>query len=55
MSVTYLPAELLLVSSFAAQAAAHVRTKKNGNRAHVGIRPMVGSRLPGTGACDYGK
>jgi hypothetical protein len=35
MKITELLAALLLVSSFATQATAHMRTNKNGHRAHV--------------------
>ena len=47
MKIRYLLAALLLVPFFATQATAHVRTNKSGNRAHVGTRPTVGSRLQG--------
>jgi hypothetical protein len=46
MKIAYLLAALLLVPSFATQAAI-VRTNESGNRAHVGTRPAVGSRLQG--------
>jgi hypothetical protein len=35
MKITYLLAALLLVSSFATQATAHMRTSKSSHRAHV--------------------
>ena len=35
MKITYLLAALLLVSSFATQATAHMRTNKSSHRAHV--------------------
>jgi hypothetical protein len=47
MKITYLLTALLLMPSFATQAAAHVRTDKSSNRAHLGARPTVGSRLQG--------
>ncbi|HEY0801653.1 MAG TPA: hypothetical protein VGD54_12475 [Steroidobacteraceae bacterium] len=47
MKIAYLLAALLLVPFFATQATAHVRTNKSSNRAHVGTRPTVGSRLQG--------
>lgn len=47
MKITYPLVALLLVSSFAAQATAHVRTDSSSDRAHVGIRPTAGSRLDG--------
>jgi hypothetical protein len=47
MKITYLLAALLLVPSFATQATAHVRTNEGGHRAHLGTRPIVGSRLQG--------
>ena len=46
MKITYLLAALLLVPSFVTQATT-VRTSKNGNRAHVGTRLAVRSRLQG--------
>ena len=49
MKITYLLAALLLVPSFATQATAHVRTNRSSNRAQVGTRPTVGSRLQGYG------
>jgi hypothetical protein len=49
MKITYLLVALLLVSSFATQATAHVRTNGSSNRAHVGTRPTVSSRLQGYG------
>jgi hypothetical protein len=47
MKITYLPAALLLAPSFATQATAHVRTNEGSHRAHLGTRPIVGSRLQG--------
>jgi hypothetical protein len=47
MKITYLLAALLLVPSFVTQATTPVRTNKSSNRAHVGTRPAVGSRLQG--------
>jgi hypothetical protein len=47
MKITYFLATLLLMSSFATQATAHVRTNRSSNRAHVGTRPTVGSWLQG--------
>jgi hypothetical protein len=47
MKITYLLAALLLVPSLANQAATPVRTNRSSNRAHVGTRPAVGSRLQG--------
>jgi hypothetical protein len=47
MKITYLLAALLLVPSFAAQATTRVQTSKSSNRAHLGTRPIVGSRLQG--------
>ncbi len=47
MKITYPLVTLLLVSSFAAQATAHVRTDRSSN--HFGARPTVGSRLQGYG------
>jgi hypothetical protein len=44
MKIACLLAALLLVPSFATQATT-VRTDESGNRAHVGTRPTVGSRL----------
>jgi hypothetical protein len=35
MKITHLLAALLLVSSFANQATAHIRTDKNSHRAHI--------------------
>jgi hypothetical protein len=49
MKITYLLAALLLVPSFATQATTPVRANKSSNRAHVGTRPAVGSRLRGYG------
>ncbi len=47
MKIMCLLAALLLVPSFATQAAAHVRINKSGHRAHVGTRPTVGGQLQG--------
>jgi hypothetical protein len=47
MKITYLLAALMLMPSFATPAAAHVRTNRSNNRADVGTRPTVGSRLQG--------
>jgi hypothetical protein len=47
MKIAYLLAALLLVPSFATRATTPVRTNKSSNRAHVGTRPAVGSRLQG--------
>jgi hypothetical protein len=49
MKITCLLAALLLVSSFATQATAHVRTDRSSYRAHVGTRPTVGSWPQGYG------
>jgi hypothetical protein len=37
MKITHLLAALLLVSSFATQATAHIRTNKSSHRAHVSL------------------
>jgi hypothetical protein len=47
MKITYLLAALMLVPSFAAQATTHVQTNKSSNRAHLGTRAIVSSRLQG--------
>ena len=47
MKITYALTALLLASSFATQAAAHVRTNESGDRAEVGTPPTVVSRLRG--------
>jgi hypothetical protein len=47
MKTTYLLAALLLVPSFATQATASVGTGTSSDRAHVGTRPAIGSRLQG--------
>ena len=49
MKITCLLAALLLAPSLTTQATAHVRTNKSDNRAHVGTRPTLGSRLRGYG------
>lgn len=45
MKTIYLLAALLLVPPLATQGTTLARTNKSSNRAHVGIRPTVGSRL----------
>lgn len=47
MKITYILAALLLVPCLATQATAHVRTNKSSNRAHVGVRATVRSRVQG--------
>jgi hypothetical protein len=49
MKITYLLTALLLVSSFATQATAHMRTSKSSHRARVGTyslhRPLAKSGI----------
>jgi len=47
MKTVYLLAALLLAPSSATQSTTLLRTNKSSNRALVGTRPIVGSRLQG--------
>jgi hypothetical protein len=49
MKTICLVAALVLLPSFASEAAAHVRVNKSIHRAHLGTQPAVDNRLRGSG------